>query len=203
RRLDQLTAVVFDTETTGLEPSAGDRLVQIAGQRVVHGRLREGDVFDTLVDPGRPIPAASTAIHHITNEMVVDAPDEGNAVRAFHAFAEGAVLVAHNAAFDLAFLSKVEGQSGVRFDQPVLDTVLLSAIAFPHESDHTLDGLAARLGVTIPEPLRHTALGDSVATADVFLRLIPLLEGQGIETLSDAIEASDKMLAIRRQQAKY
>jgi DNA polymerase III subunit epsilon len=177
--LADLTYVVFDTETTGLLPGQGDEIVQIAAVRIVNGKRVEGEVFDTLVNPGRSIPAASTVVHGITEAMVADAPDIATAGRAFHKFAEGAVLIAHNAPFDMEFLRRHEPAIGARFDNPILDTVLLSAVVFGQHEEHSLDALTHRLSITIPEEARHTAIGDSVATADAFLKLLPMLQGRG------------------------
>ena len=185
-KLRDLTFVVFDTETTGLNP-ASDEIVQIAAVRLVNGRRIEGEVFDTLGDPGRKIPPASTEVHGITDAMVAGAPDIAEAGRAFHRFAEGAVLVAHNAPFDLAFLHRHAGAIGARFDHPVLDTVLLSAAVFGQHERHTLDALCHRLGIVIPEEARHTAIGDTVATADAFLKLMPMLEGRGMSTFAELL----------------
>ena len=181
-RLDRLTYVVFDSETTGLNPRQGDEIVQLAAVRIVNGRKVEGEVFDTLVNPGRPIPAVSTEVHGITDAMVADAPGVADVVRRFHKFAEGAVLIAHNAPFDMEFLRRVEGQLGVTFDMPVLDTVLLSAVVYGQHEVHSLDALSHRLGITIPEEDRHTAMGDTIATADAFLKLVPMLAGRGLDT---------------------
>jgi DNA polymerase-3 subunit epsilon len=181
-RLDRLTYVVFDSETTGLNPRQGDEIVQLAAVRIVNGRRVEGEVFDTLVNPGRAIPPVSTEVHGITDAMVADAPPVLDVVRRFHKFAEGAVLIAHNAPFDMEFLRRVEGQLGVTFDMPVLDTVLLSAVVYGQHEVHSLDALSHRLGITIPEEARHTAIGDTIATADAFLKLMPMLAGRGLET---------------------
>lgn len=181
-RLGALDYVVFDTETTGLLPQQGDEIVQIAAIRIVNGRIVDGEVFDTLVNPGRAIPAASTAVHGITDAMVADAPDVPEALRRFHDFARGSVLIAHNAPFDMQFLRRREGALGLHFDHPLLDTVLLSAVIFGQHDVHSLDALAHRLGVTIPEEARHTALGDALATAEVFLRLSQALQGRGLVT---------------------
>jgi DNA polymerase III subunit epsilon len=185
-RLEDLTVVVFDTETTGLSP-ASDEMVQIAAVRIVNGRRVEGEVFDTLVDPGRAIPPHSTDVHGITDQMVRGAPAVAEAARAFHGFARGAVLVAHNAPFDLEFLRRTERATGLAFDHPVLDTVLMSAVVYGQLDEHTLDALAARLGIVIPESARHTAIGDTIATADAFLKLVPMLRAKGLVTFGDVL----------------
>lgn len=186
--LSRLSCVVFDTETTGLSATA-DELVQIGAVRVVNGRLVHGEVFDTLVDPGRPIPPASTRVHGIGDAAVRGAPPPAAAVRAFHRFAEGAVLVAQNAPFDLAFLRRHEAAAGLRFDHPVLNTVLLSAAVHGRGVSHTLPAIADRLGVVIDPAARHTATGDAIAAAEVLVRLLPLLEAAGIRTFGEAVAA--------------
>lgn len=184
-RLDDLTYVVFDTETTGLLPSRGDEIVQLAAVRIVNGRRVEMEMLDTLVNPGRRIPPSSTDIHGITEAMVANAPTIEQVTRRFHKFVQGAVLVAHNANFDLAFLHRYAGKLGLRFDNPVLDTVLLSAVVFGDSENHSLDALAARLGVPLPEDMRHTAIGDATATADVLLKLLPALKARNLQTFGE------------------
>lgn len=180
--LRDLTYVVFDTETTGLLPAQGDEIVQIAAVRIVNGRRVTAEVFDTLVNPGRSIPPASTEVHGITEAMVQTAPGVRESVTRFHKFCEGAVLIAHNAPFDMEFLRRQEAALGLRFDNPVLDTVLLSAVVYGQHEVHSLDALSHRLGIVIPEEARHTAIGDAIATADAYLKLMPMLRGRGLET---------------------
>lgn len=186
-RLDSLTYVVFDTETTGLLPEQGDEIVQIAAVRIVNGKRIKNEVFDLLVNPGRPIPPSASAIHGVTEAMVADAVNVQEAVRQFHRFAEGAVLVAHNAPFDMEFLTRREKEVGLRFTNPILDTVLVSATAFGRAETHTLDALADRLGVHIDEKDRHTALGDAIATADVFIKLKDMLAGRGLVRFGEVL----------------
>lgn len=186
-QLEDLTYVVFDTETTGLLPTEGDEIVQIAAVRIVNGRRVRTEVFDTLVNPGRKIPQASTAVHGISDAMVEGAPDIIEVGRKFHKFVEGAVLIAHNAPFDMEFLRRKELLIGQNFDNPVLDTVLLSAVVFGQSESHSLDSLTHRLGITIPEEARHTAIGDTVATADAFLKLLPALKARGLNSFGEVV----------------
>ncbi|MEK8052600.1 exonuclease domain-containing protein [Ideonella sp. DXS22W] len=190
RRLVDLTYTVFDTETTGLNPSQGDEILQIGATRVVNGKLLRQESFEQLVDPRRPIPPEGVPIHGITPEMVAGQPDIATVLPAFHAFAADTVLVAHNAAFDMRFLQLKEGLTGLRFEQPVLDTLLLSALVHPEQDSHRLEAIAERFGITVLG--RHTALGDALVTAEVFLKLVPLLAERGIHTLGQAREAAQQ-----------
>ena len=198
--LNRLSYVVLDTETTGLHPETGDEIVQIAAARIVNGRLLSRETFDTLVDPERPIPPASTEFHGIVDEMVKGAPRIDDAGARLRRYASGSVLVAHNAPFDLAFFKKHEARIGARFDMPILDTVLLSSAVFGQTTSHSLDSLADRFEVEIPEQDRHTAKGDAMATAKILLRLIPVLEERGLRTLGDAQRACEQQQLLRAKQ---
>ncbi|MBK6851552.1 MAG: DNA polymerase III subunit epsilon [Burkholderiales bacterium] len=195
RRLIDLAYTVFDTETTGLDPRGGDEIIQIGATRISGGKLRRQESFDQLVDPRRGIPAATIPIHGITPAMVAGKPTLDQVLPAFHAYAQDTVLVAHNAAFDMRFLQLKQASTGVVFDQPVLDTLLLSALIHPNQESHRLEAIAERFD--IPVVGRHTALGDALATADVFLRMIPLLQGLGIETLGQARTAAQQSYYAR------
>ena len=195
RLLSELSYTVFDTETTGLHPSEGDQIIQIGAARCVNGKLVKQETFEQLVNPGRLIPAATIAIHGITQDMVRGQPDITEVLPSFYAFADDTVLVAHNAAFDMKFLQLQERNTGLVFDHPVLDTLLLSAIVHPSHESHRLEAIAERFSINVVG--RHTALADALVTAEVFLRLIPLLRAMGIHTLGQAREAAQKTYYAR------
>ncbi len=195
RLLSELTYTVFDTETTGLNPAGGDAILQIGAARIVNGKLLRQECFEQLVNPGRAIPAASIPIHGISEDMVLDKPRIADVLPVFHAFAHDTVLVAHNAAFDMRFLQLQEKATGIAFGQPVLDTLLLSAVVHPFQVSHRLEAIAERFNITLRG--RHTALGDALVTAEIWLRLIPLLQAQGIHTLRQAREAAQKTYYAR------
>jgi DNA polymerase-3 subunit epsilon len=187
--LNELTYTVFDTETTGLEPSAGDEIISIGAVRIVNGRLLTEEAFDRLVDPRRPLQASSMEIHGIRPEMLVGQPTLETVLPAFHKFCEDTVLVGHNVAFDMRFLELKERATGIRFTQPVLDTLLLSAVLHGNlgTNEHSLEAIARHVGVTVTE--RHSALGDATTTGEVFLKMLPLLAERAIVTLRQAREA--------------
>jgi DNA polymerase III subunit epsilon len=195
RRLVDLSYTVFDTETTGLNPALGDEILQIGATRLVNGKLLRGECFDQLVNPRRDIPAAGIPIHGITPDMVAGKPTIKDVLPAFHAFAHDTVLVAHNAAFDMRFLQLKEAATGLRFDQPVLDTLLLSAVVHPNQASHRLEAIAERFDITVIG--RHTALGDAMVTAEVFQKLVPMLAEMGIHTLGEARAAAQKTYYAR------
>ena len=193
--LTTLDYVVIDTETTGPDDDSGrngggrngggngnddsDAIVQIGAVRIIGGKVVEGDTFSRLVNPGRPIPAASTRFHGLTDDMVADAPEIEAVLAEFLDYAGDAVLVGHDVALDLSLMSRVE-----RIDNPALDTMLLSIGAFDGRHDHTLDALAEHFGEAVQD--RHTALGDAGLTARIFLRLLPELDRVGARRFGDA-----------------
>lgn len=195
RKLSELTYTVFDTETTGLEPSKGDEIIQIGAARIVNNRLLKQEIFNQIVDPEQPLKPESIPIHGITEDMVRGQPNIDIVLPAFHAFCEETVLIAHNAAFDMRFLQLKEARTGLRFTQPVLDTLLLSAVVHPNQESHKLDVILERLGISIGS--RHNALEDAIATGEVFLRLLPLLEEKGIVTVRQALAAAEKTYFAR------
>lgn len=193
--LTELTYTVFDTEATGLNPAAGDETIQIGAVRIVNNKLLHNEFFEQLIDPKRTIPAETIPIHGITPDMVKGQPTIESVLPAFHTFTQETILVAHNAAFDMRCFQVKEQATGVVFDQPVLDTLLLSAVVHPNQESHRLEAIAERFNVNIIG--RHTAMGDAMVTAEIFMKMIPLLAEKGITTLGQAREAAQKTFYAR------
>ncbi|WP_181706992.1 DUF294 nucleotidyltransferase-like domain-containing protein [Chthonobacter rhizosphaerae] len=195
-----IDAVVLDTETTGLDPARA-RLLQIGAVTIAGGQLRADETFETLVDPGEPIPAASTRVHGIDDRTVAGAPAAAAALERLESWIGGRLVIGHSVGFDLAILKR-EAQ---RFDRPppllrALDTRLLARIANPNLPDVSLEVLASWLNLEISG--RHTALGDARATAAIFLALVRKLREKGIRTVAESEAASRRLTdAMEAQHA--
>jgi DNA polymerase-3 subunit epsilon len=192
--LTELTYTVFDTETTGLDPTSGDEIIAIGAVRIVNGRLLPNETFEAIIDPGRSISEASIAVHGLTSADLYGRPTIEVVLPRFARFCADTVLVAHNAAFDMRFLQLKEATTGVSFHQPVLDTLLLSAVLHPTE-EQSLEAIARRFDVTVAG--RHTALGDALLTGELFLRMLPMLAERGIRSLGEARATSRKTYFAR------
>lgn len=180
--------VAIDLETTGLDPHR-DAMIALAAVPFVGGARGVGLV--TLVSVGRPIPPASTAVHGITDAMVVDAPAPGPVLDAVAARCEGRVVVGHAVDFDLAVLARALRAHGrPPLAAVVLDTRRLAAALFPAWGDFSLDAVAARLDVRIVA--RHTAEGDAVAAGEVLLALIRECRRRGLTTLAEVLWLQDQ-----------
>src|SRR3954447_453058 len=180
--LEDATYVVVDLETTGLRPGQSG-ICEIGAVRL-RGFEVEAE-FETLVDPGQPIAAGASTVTGLRNEHLRGAPRPAEAVRSFLAFAGDAVLVAHNARFDLAFLDReTERLTGSRIGSPVVDTVRLARrLLAGRVAGFGLGQLAWFLG-TAERPC-HRALPDARATAELLLTLIGLAQERGARTVAD------------------
>jgi DNA polymerase III subunit epsilon len=198
--LGRLPVLVLDTETTGLDVTR-DRVVSIGGLRLVGGRMYRATSFDHLVNPGMAIPPRSTAIHGITDPMVADAPAFPEVFAALDTVMAGTVVVGHQIAFDLAMLRAECARNGCVWSEPLsLDTLLLATSLLPGLSSASLDAVAGELGVSVHG--RHTALGDSLVTAEVFASLLPRLADQGVLTLGQATAFCRRAKGLVRAQSK-
>ena len=199
RRLRDVPFVVFDCEMTGLQPNQGDEIIQIGAVRVMGGRVLTGEAIEWLINPGRPIPPASIKFHGLTDADVAGKPAIVEVLPEFRSFVGDAVMVAHNAAFDMKFLSVRERAAGVRFDNPVLDTMLISSLLDGAEEDHSLDALCERYGVTVTA--RHSALADTIGTAQLLLGFIDRLEAKGLTTFGEVMKATNMAAELRHRGA--
>lgn len=199
REMRKIEFVVFDCEMTGLQPLQGDEIIQIGAVRVVGGRILTGESFERLVHPGRPIPPASIKFHGLTDADVAGKPRIRDVLPEFRAYVDDAVLVGHNAAFDMKFISLRQAEAGVSFENPVMDTMLISRMLEGEEEDHSLDALCDRYGIAIAG--RHTALGDAIATAELLLKLCERLETQGLTTFGQVMKAANMAAQLRHREA--
>ena len=193
-----LDAVAIDSETTGLDPRNA-WIVELAAVRIAAGRLQPDESFQRRVNPGAPIPPAAAAIHHIDDAAVLNAPIFREVWPEFSSRIGGTIVVGHNLGFDLAVLKRECDRAGIAWAKPrTLDTRLLAQVAEPNLAGYALDSLAAWLGVKIAG--RHSALGDSVASAEIFLALIPKLRESGIRTLAEAEQACNSLTNVLNEQ---
>lgn len=189
--------VVVDLETTGLDLQK-DRVVSVGALRLAQGRVRLGEMFSELVNPGRSIPAESIKIHGIKPDQVAGARKASQVFEDFLAFLGNDILVAHYAGFDLHFINfTMKRLYGFPLQNLVLDTVRMCRnLLLPSDpygvAEHTrrcnLDALCERFAIQVPE--RHTSLGDALATALVFQRLLAHLEKKGSGTLGELLRAA-------------
>ncbi|MFH5823015.1 DEDD exonuclease domain-containing protein [Georgenia sp. AZ-5] len=200
--LHEVTFVVVDLETTGGSP-AGSEITEIGAVKVRGGEVL-GE-FQTLVNPGMPIPPTITVLTGITNAMVIQAPPIAEVLPAFLEFAgfgRGAVLVAHNAGFDAGFLRHATERMDLTWPRPpVVDTVKLArrVVTKDEAPNHKLSTLAALFSTAVTPD--HRALHDARATVDVLHALLGRLGPLGVTHLEDLHTASDPVPQKRRRKA--
>ncbi len=161
------TYVVFDTETTGLHVEAGDELIEIGAVKVENGAITE--IFSTLIKPSKSIPEDASAINHIYDEDVKDAPSVVQVIPDFYKFCDGADLVAHNIEFDIGFIKKFGARQGYNFDHKCLDTWVIAKEKLKGLRNYKLGTICEYLGIEIGNA--HRAYFDALATAKVLIKL--------------------------------
>lgn len=187
RPLMSISAVVMDTETTGLD-TAKDRIVQIGAVKLVHGKLVETKTFDQLVNPGVPIPPASTAIHHISDKDVANSANFKTCFENYESWAGPGLLVGYSIGFDIAVIKAEYTRLDEKWTPPrSLDVRHLVQLLSPTLPDMSLEAVAAWLKLDIKN--RHSGLGDAIAAAHIFQALVPHLAKKGIFTLAEAERA--------------
>jgi CBS domain-containing protein len=196
-----LDAVVIDTETTGLDPRKA-RVIELAGVRLSAGKLVADDSFRQLLRPGdQSIPADTTLIHGIDDAMVAGSPLFADVWPRFNTFLGQALVIGHAVGFDLAVLKRECDLAGLPWIRPrTLDTRQLAQITAPELAGYSLDELAAWTGVDVVD--RHSALGDAVTAAWVFLALVPKLRDHGIRTIAEAERACLALTSVLDDEAR-
>ncbi|WP_237152986.1 DNA polymerase III subunit epsilon [Oryzibacter oryziterrae] len=163
--------IVFDTETTGLDPRTGDRLVEIGGVEVIN-RFPTGKIYHVYLNPDRPMPAEAFAVHGLSEAFLADKPRFEDVVEDFLAFLGDATLVIHNAQFDMGFINfelKRCGRPAIGNDR-VIDTLMMARRKHPG-SPASLDALCSRYGIDSSKRVKHGALLDAELLAEVYLEL--------------------------------
>jgi DNA polymerase-3 subunit epsilon/CBS domain-containing protein len=196
-----LDAVVIDTETTGLDPRKA-RAIELAGVRLSAGKLVAGESFRQLLRPAdEPIPAETTRIHGIDDAKVANSPLFAEVWPGFNSFLGQALVIGHAVGFDLAVLKRECDLAGLPWKRlRSLDTRQLAQIAAPELAGYSLDELAAWLGVDVVG--RHSALGDAITAARVFLALLPKLRDHGIRTIAEAERACLALTSVLDDEAR-
>jgi len=198
--LETLDVVVLDCETTGLNVGL-DRLISLGAVRLRGERIGRAEIIDVLVNPGEAIPPASTAIHGITDAMIRLARPLTEQWAELEPMLRDCVVVGHNIGFDLTLLEIELRRAGIRWQRPPsLCTLQLASALDPQLQDLNLETLAQTYGIAVAG--RHTALGDALVTAEVYLHLLALMKAKGDRTLADAqARAATARRVIRQQQA--
>ncbi|WP_236408016.1 3'-5' exonuclease [Microaerobacter geothermalis] len=182
--LNKMTFVVFDTETTGFHPHAGDEVIEMGAVKIINGEIRYDQTFHSYVNPRKEIPEAVTAITGINVDKVRHAPILLEAVKEFLIFIRNVPLVGHCIHFDIQFLNfKLRKTCRRKISNPVIDTLSLASMVHPTMGNYTLDELLDFYH--IPNKNRHTALADAIMTAQLFIKLIQKLQQNRIKTLRD------------------
>lgn len=177
------TFVVFDIETTGFSPY-NDSIIEIGAVKVSGGEIV--DKFSTFVNPKIPIPHRIVTLTGINDQMVIDAPYITDALNQFSTFCDGAPLVAHNASFDVSFITQKENDAGVFIEHTYVDTLGLSRILIPEISKFKLDNVCKALKINLEN--HHRAVDDAYATAEIFVKLCKRLKAKEVYTLKEVNE---------------
>ena len=193
------TYVVFDLETTGFSP-LNNKIIEIGAVKVVEGKITER--FSTFVNPEAPIPFKVEELTHIRDDMVLSAPKIEEILPDFMEFCEGAVMVAHNAEFDMSFISKNCERQGLSCEYTVVDTVALARVLLPQLNRFKLNNVAKVLKVSLEN--HHRAVDDAACTAEIFVKFIHMMKERGIEDLDQVNDmGNDSVDNIRKLHSHH
>mgnify|MGYP004648225013 CR=1 FL=1 len=190
--------VVFDLETTGLSP-VDDAVTEIGAVKVVNGEIV--DTFSTFVNPGRKIPQHIVEITSITDEMVADADMIDKALPRFLEFVGDSALVAHNATFDVGFITAAAQKLDIPFKACFIDTVGMSRALLTDIKNHKLNTIAAHLGISLEN--HHRAVDDATATGHIFVKFLGMLKEKGIENVNRINSDLSKSSGIKHKKTYH
>lgn len=177
RKLEDDTFVVFDVETTGLS-AVYNTIIELAAVKIQNGEIV--DRFESFANPHQPLSATIIDLTGITDDMLVNAPEVEAVLKRFHAWIGDAVLVAHNASFDMGFLNVGFKKIGLpKAENPVIDTLELARFLYPELKNHRLNTLAKKLNVELTQ--HHRAIYDAEATGYIFVKMLKEAKEKGIE----------------------
>jgi DNA polymerase-3 subunit epsilon len=192
---DAMREIVLDTETTGLDPKTGDRLVELGCLEIVN-RYPTGNELHLYINPERSVPAEAVAVHGLTDAFLADKPKFAAVADEFLAFIGDAPLVIHNAAFDIGFLNAELGRLGKPLISGgrVVDTLALARRKHP-AGPNSLDALCRRYGIDNSKRVKHGALMDSLLLAEVYVELL------GVRQADLGLEAAGRPGGTTRRSA--
>jgi len=184
QRLDTLRFVIMDTETTGFDPSNGDKIISLGAVVFENGKISKKDTFYELVNPVRDIPEEISDLTGIKEQTIKNKPDLSTVLSRFISWAGKSVLVGHFIEFDLSFLNKyLINNRNARLKYKTIDTQMIAKYLFPGLESYSLEVVCSYLGITCKK--RHHALGDAITTAKLFELCYQLLLKRSIFTLKD------------------
>ena len=206
--VQEVSFVVFDTETTGLHAKRGDRILSISAVRLKHGRIDLSDTFHEIINPNRDIPSKTAVIHGILPRMVDGKPMLEEILPSFIEYIGSSVLVAHHAWLDMTFLNReMVRLYRISIQNPVLDTAILDqafrSTRSPSSGDDgkvntSLPALAERYHV--PMEGHHSSFGDALTTAQIFQQMLRNAQNQGIFSLKDLLRKAYRPVSLNRQE---
>ncbi|HEX3075271.1 MAG TPA: PolC-type DNA polymerase III [Lachnospiraceae bacterium] len=178
-------SVVFDIETTGFGP-VNDKIIEIGAVKVIDGKIV--DTYSTFINPEVPIPFEIEKLTSINDSMVIDSPTIDMVLPQFLEFSKDCIMVAHNASFDVGFITKKAELLGIDTDFTVIDTVSMARVLLPDLTKFKLNIVAKELGISLEN--HHRAVDDAGATAEIYVRFIEMLKERNIISLNELNELS-------------
>ena len=182
---------VLDTETTGLNVNEGHKIVSVGAIKIKNYQLIENEILDELINPEREIPFASRNIHYISDDQVKDKPNIYQLEKKINNFLENTILVGHNVDFDIGFIKKNAARTSLATTVKriaSIDTILLAAGLYPSLESYELSFLCDHFRIKTFDQIRHSALGDAVITARLFLFLLDTAKNRNnVHTLGELI----------------